>query len=89
VGFLPIADINLLRHVFVPNGFFRRISARAGDLVTRLAPRAYPRSTVVCTPLDVPGGEVYPPGFREMAAAQARDSLNGTDPSACKKSVFL
>ena len=63
----------LLRHVLFPTDF-SGISARAGDLLTRLAPRGISQVTVLHA-LDVPGGEAYPPGFQEMAAAKARDSL--------------
>jgi len=63
----------LLRHVLFPTDF-SETSARAGDLLTRLAPRGISQVTVLHA-LDVPGGEAYPPGFQEMAAAKARDSL--------------
>ena len=63
----------LLRHVLFPTDF-SETSARAGDLLTRLAPRGISQVTVLHA-LDVPGGNAYPPGFQEMAAAKARDSL--------------
>jgi nucleotide-binding universal stress UspA family protein len=63
----------LLRHVLFPTDF-SEIAARAGEVLTRLAPRGMSRVTVL-NALDVPGGEAYPPGFQEMAEAKARDSL--------------
>jgi len=72
-GSCRLQATQLLRHVLFPTDF-SEISARAGDLVTRLAPRGLSQVTVLHA-LDVPGGEAYPPGFQEMAAAKARDSL--------------
>lgn len=72
-GSCRLQATQLLRHVLFPTDF-SEISARAGDLVTRLAPRGISRVTVL-NALDVPGGEAYPPGFQEMAEAKARDSL--------------
>jgi nucleotide-binding universal stress UspA family protein len=63
----------LLRHVLFPTDF-SEIAARAGDYVAGLAPRGLSQVTVLHA-LDVPGGEAYPPGFQEMAEAQARESL--------------
>ena len=72
-GSCRLQATQLLRHVLFPTDF-SEISARAGDLLTRLAPRGLSQVTVLHA-LDVPGGEAYPPGFQEMAAAKARDSL--------------
>ena len=72
-GSCRLQATQLLRHVLFPTDF-SEISARAGDLVTRLAPRGISQVTVLHA-LDVPGGEAYPPGFQEMAEAKARDSL--------------
>ncbi len=63
----------LLRHVLLPTDF-SEIALRARDYLMRLAPRGVSQVTVL-NALDVPGGEVYPPGFQEMAEARARDSL--------------
>lgn len=75
-GTCRLQTTNLLRHVLFPTDF-SEISARAGDLVTRLASKGISQVTVVHA-LDVVGGETYPPGFQEMAETQARDSLNAT-----------
>ena len=72
-GTCRLQATQLLRHVLFPTDF-SEISARAGDLLTRLAPRGISQATVLHA-LDVPGGEAYPPGFQEMAEAKARDSL--------------
>ena len=72
-GSCRLQATQLLRHVLFPTDF-SEISARAGDLLTRLARRGLSRVTVLHA-MDVPGGEDYPPGFQEMAAAKARDSL--------------
>ena len=72
-GSCRLQATQLLRHVLFPTDF-SEISARAGDWVTRLAPRGISQVTVL-NALDVPGGDAYPPGFQEMAEAKARDSL--------------
>jgi nucleotide-binding universal stress UspA family protein len=63
----------LLRHILFPTDF-SFISERAGSYLERLADRGASRVTVLHA-LDVPGGEAYPPGFQEMAVAQAQQSL--------------
>jgi len=72
-GSCRLQATQLLRHVLFPTDF-SEISARPGDLLTRLARRGISQVTVLHA-LDVPGGEAYPPGFQEMAEAKARDSL--------------
>lgn len=72
-GSCRLQATNLLRHVLFPTDF-SEISGRAGDYVTRLAPRGISQVTVLHA-LDVPGGEVYPQGFQEMAEAKAQVSL--------------
>jgi nucleotide-binding universal stress UspA family protein len=72
-GSCRLQATQLLRHVLFPTDF-SEISARAGEVLTRLAPRGLAQVTVL-NALDVPGGEAYPPGFQEMAEAKARDSL--------------
>jgi len=73
-GSCRLQATQLLRHVLFPTDF-SEISARAGDLVTRLAPRGISQLTVL-NALDVPGGEeAYPPGYQEIAAEAARDLL--------------
>jgi len=72
-GSCRLQATQLLRHVLFPTDF-SEISARAGDLLTRLAPRGISQLTLL-NALDVPGGEAYPPGYQEMAEAKARDSL--------------
>lgn len=62
----------LLRHVLLPTDF-SDIAARACTYVERLASRGISQVTLL-NALDVPGGDVYPPGFQEMAETQARDS---------------
>jgi|YNPNPStandDraft_1061719.scaffolds.fasta_scaffold01881_12 nucleotide-binding universal stress UspA family protein len=63
----------LLRHVLLPTDF-SDIADRAAMVLEHLAPRGVARVTVV-NALDVPGGEAYPPGFQEMAVAQAQSQL--------------
>jgi len=72
-GSCRLQATQLLRHVLFPTDF-SEISARAGDWVTRLAPRGISQVTVL-NALDVPGGEAYPPGYQEIAAGAARDLL--------------
>jgi nucleotide-binding universal stress UspA family protein len=45
------------------------------EYVERLAAKGLGQVTVLHA-LDVPGGDVYPPGFQEMAAARSRESLD-------------
>lgn len=68
-----IKAAELLRHVLFPTDF-SEIAARAGQVLEQLAPRGITRVTLV-NALDVPGGEAYPPGFQEMAVAQAQSQL--------------
>uniref|UniRef100_A0A7C5AKL8 Universal stress protein n=1 Tax=Desulfobacca acetoxidans TaxID=60893 RepID=A0A7C5AKL8_9BACT len=63
----------LLRHVLLPTDF-SDIADRAAMVLEHLASRGLARVTVV-NALDVPGGEAYPPGFQEMAVAQAQSQL--------------
>lgn len=72
-GVCRLTATQLLRHILFPTDF-SEISERASDYLVRLAPRGVSQLTLLNT-LDVPGGEVYPPGFQEMAEAKARDSL--------------
>jgi nucleotide-binding universal stress UspA family protein len=72
-GACRLRATHLLRHVLFPTDF-SEISARAGDLLARLAPRGMSQVTVL-NALNVPEGEAYPPGFQEMAEVRARDSL--------------
>jgi nucleotide-binding universal stress UspA family protein len=64
---------SLLRHILFPTDF-SEISGRAGEFVERLATRAKGEVTLL-TALDVPGGDIYPPGFQEIAETAARNSL--------------
>jgi len=72
-GTCRLQATQLLRHVLFPTDF-SGIAARASDYVEHLAPKGLSQVTVLSA-LDVPGGEAYPPGFQEMAAANARTSL--------------
>ncbi|MDD2904650.1 MAG: universal stress protein, partial [Syntrophales bacterium] len=72
-GTCRLQATQLLRHVLFPTDF-SGIADRAADYLERLAPRGVSQATVLSA-LDVPGGEVYPPGFQEMAEANARASL--------------
>ncbi|MFZ2088470.1 MAG: universal stress protein [Desulfobaccales bacterium] len=63
----------LLRQVLFPTDF-SPIAGRACTHVEGLANRKVSRVTLLHA-LGVPGGEAYPPGFQEMAVAQAQDSL--------------
>jgi len=72
-GSCRLQATQLLRHVLFPTDF-SKVSARARDVMTHLAPRGISQVTLLHA-LDVPGGEAYPPGFQEMAEAKARDSL--------------
>ncbi|MFZ5450644.1 MAG: universal stress protein [Thermodesulfobacteriota bacterium] len=72
-GTCRLQATQLLRHVLLPTDF-SGIADRAADYLEHLAPRGVSQATVLSA-LDVPGGEVYPPGFQEMAEAKARESL--------------
>jgi|UniRef100_A0A7C3WS38 nucleotide-binding universal stress UspA family protein len=72
-GVCRLQATELLRHVLFPTDF-SMASERAGYYLKGLAGRGVQRVTVLHA-LDVPGGEAYPPGFQEMAEAQARESL--------------
>lgn len=63
----------LLRHVLVPTDF-SGIAARALDYLERLVPKGAGRVTLLHA-MEVPGGATYPPGFEEMALAQAEELL--------------
>jgi nucleotide-binding universal stress UspA family protein len=72
-GTCRLQATQLLRHVLFPTDF-SLTSERAGFFLERLAGRGVNRVTVLHA-LDVPGGDEYPPGFQEMAEAQAQNSL--------------
>jgi nucleotide-binding universal stress UspA family protein len=72
-GACRIQATELLRHVLFPTDF-SHIAERACTYLEGLASRGVSQVTVL-NALDVPGGEAYPPGFQEMAVAQAQDSL--------------
>jgi nucleotide-binding universal stress UspA family protein len=72
-GSCRIQAAALLRHVLFPTDF-SEISERACQYLEGLAEKGLEQVTLV-NALDVPGGEVYPPGFQEMAVAQAQNSL--------------
>jgi nucleotide-binding universal stress UspA family protein len=84
-GSCQISGTEVLRHVLLPTDF-SAISSRALEYVERLAAKGLGQVTVL-NALDVPGGEAYPAGFQEMAAARARESLD--DWSARLKSVAI
>ena len=64
---------SLLRHVLFPTDF-SEIGVRAGESLESLATRGSGQVTLLTT-LDVPGGEVYPSGYQEIAEGAARDLL--------------
>jgi nucleotide-binding universal stress UspA family protein len=64
---------SLLRHILFPTDF-SETGVRAGEFVEKLATRAKGEVTLL-TALNVPGGEVYPPGYQEIATGAARDLL--------------
>uniref|UniRef100_A0A7V4G7X9 Universal stress protein n=1 Tax=Desulfobacca acetoxidans TaxID=60893 RepID=A0A7V4G7X9_9BACT len=72
-GTCRLQATELLRHLLFPTDF-SETSARVRGQLVRLAPQGIARITVLHA-LDVPGGEVYPPGFQEMAEAQAKAAL--------------
>jgi nucleotide-binding universal stress UspA family protein len=72
-GSCQISRSEVLRHLLLPTDF-SETSSQALAYVQRLAAKGLGRVTVL-NALDVPGGEVYPAGFQEMAEARARDSL--------------
>ncbi|OGP75055.1 MAG: hypothetical protein A2Y80_01965 [Deltaproteobacteria bacterium RBG_13_58_19] len=72
-GTCRVQATELLRHVLFPTDF-SEIADRACAYVEGLAEKGLGQVTVLHA-LDVPGGEAYPPGFQEMAEAEARDSL--------------
>ena len=63
----------LLHHVLFPADF-SEISERACTYLENLGPRGISQVTVL-NALDVPGYEVYPPGYQEIAEDAARQSL--------------
>ena len=73
-GACQIYHAEILRHVLLPTDF-SPISSRALEYVERLAAKGLGRVTVL-NALDVPGGDVYPPGFQEIAEARAKESLD-------------
>jgi nucleotide-binding universal stress UspA family protein len=64
---------SLLRHVLFPTDF-SAIAVRAGEFVELLAARGIGQLTLLSA-LDVPGPDVYPPGYQEIAEGAARDLL--------------
>lgn len=72
-GSCRLQATELLRHVLFPTDF-SAIAELAGQVLEQLGPRGVARVTLV-NALDVPGGEAYPPGFQEMAVAQAQSQL--------------
>jgi len=69
----PLHGDSLLRHVLFPTDF-SEIGVRAGEFVEKLAAKAKGEVTLL-TALNVPRGEVYPPGFQEIAERSCRDLL--------------
>jgi len=84
-GSCRLQATELLRHLLFPTDF-SGTAARARDHLVRLAPRGIARVTVLHA-LDVPGGEMYPPGFQEMAEAQARADLEATVKELCSAGI--
>jgi nucleotide-binding universal stress UspA family protein len=76
-GTCRLQATQLLRHVLFPTDF-SDISERAAGYLERLAPKGVSQATVLSA-LDVPAGEVYPPGFQELAEARARASLKAME----------
>jgi nucleotide-binding universal stress UspA family protein len=72
-GACRLQATELLRHVLFPTDF-SLIAERSCTYVGRLGPLGASQVTLLHA-LDVPGGEAYPPGFQEMAVAQAQASL--------------
>jgi nucleotide-binding universal stress UspA family protein len=72
-GACRLQATELLRQVLFPTDF-SEIAAGALGYVERLGALGASRVTLL-NALDVPGGEAYPPGFQEMAVAQAQASL--------------
>ncbi len=72
-GSCRLRATEMLRHVLFPTDF-SPIAERACQYLERLAGKGLGQATLL-NALDVPGGEAYPPGFQEMAVAQAKDSL--------------
>jgi len=73
-GSCLLSSTRVLRHVLLPTDF-SPISSRALEYVERLAAKGLVQVTLL-TALDVPGGDAYPQGFQEMAAAKARETLD-------------
>lgn len=63
----------LLRQVLLPTDF-SPASEQALAVAAALVPSGLQR-VLVLHALDVPGGEAYPPGFQELAEAQAQEQL--------------
>lgn len=66
----------LLRQVLLPTDF-SPASEQAAAVAAALADRGL-QQVVLLHALDVPGGEAYPPGFQELAEAQAKERLAAT-----------
>ncbi len=73
VGSCRLQATELLHHILLPTDF-SFISERVKSSLESLAGRGVQQVTVLHA-LDVPGGEAYPPGFQEMAVAQAQKHL--------------
>jgi nucleotide-binding universal stress UspA family protein len=78
---------SLLRHVLFPTDF-SEIGVRAGEFVESLATRGIGQVTLLSA-MDVPGGEVYPQGFQEIAEGAARDLLKQWQQRLLKAGVPL
>jgi nucleotide-binding universal stress UspA family protein len=72
-GACRLQATELLGHVLFPTDF-SAIAEGACAVVESLGPLGASQVTLLHA-LDVPGGEAYPPGFQEMAVAQAQASL--------------
>jgi len=72
-GTCRLQATEMLRHILFPTDF-SPIAEEACLKLEGLASRGITRVTLLHA-LNVPGGETYPPGFQEMAEAQAHASL--------------
>jgi nucleotide-binding universal stress UspA family protein len=74
-GSCRLEATEMLRHILFPTDFSAP-AERALDYVAALGQKGSARVTLIHA-LDVPGGDVYPPGYQELAVSKDKDSLAG------------
>jgi nucleotide-binding universal stress UspA family protein len=72
-GTCRLETTEMLRHILFPTDFSAP-AERALDYVIALGQKGSARVTLIHA-LDVPGGDVFPPNYQELAVSKARDNL--------------